>query len=106
VRTRATDGRRIGRMVAAILGATLALWLLRGDADAQPRGPIFTASVVVKHQETYDSNGIQFFEIRNAQGSALVSIDGGLELAKTLRGLDGRKVRLVIESAELERLER
>lgn len=105
MRTRATDGISIGRIIAAIIGATFALWLLQGDTGAQQR-ELFNAVMHVKHQETYDTRGVQFFEIRGAQGAALVSVDGKLELAKALRGVAGRKVRVVIEGVGLERVER
>lgn len=110
MRTRLHDGRSRGRLLAAfgwlVLLLSLAIFGECSRARASQREPIFIQTVIIKHQETHDTRGIQFFEIRNAQGSALVSVDGSLELAKALRGLDGRKVRLVIEGAELERIVR
>jgi hypothetical protein len=99
MRTRATDGRlRIGRMVAAIAGAALALWLLRGETA----GAEFLASCVVDHHSTYDTRGVQFFELRcgQANGAFAVSVDKDLPIAQWLAKQDKARVSLALGGKE------
>lgn len=98
------------RTVAIALGTLIGIYSEQCGRDNHPEargtGPVFSQIVTVNHQENWDAQGLEFFEIRNTQGAALVTVSGGLELARVLRSVDGQKVRLVIETPELERIER
>jgi hypothetical protein len=60
----------------------------------------------VRHQQTYDTKGIQFFAIVTPDGEALLSVDGDLPLAKWLLEHADQKIRITIEDAELQKVER
>jgi hypothetical protein len=106
----------IGRMVSAIIGATLALWLLSGDHSPEgmqlpvPEGAfgrnsempavvgmtgdaVFT--VTVKAMDTFDFNGTEFYQLFFGNGTfVVISTDKDLPLAAALRTRNGQKVSL------------
>jgi hypothetical protein len=85
-------------MIAAILGAAIALWLLQGDTG----GTEFIASCTVDHHDTYDTRGTQFFELRcgNTNGAFALSIDKDVPLAKWLATHDKARVSLALGSGQ------
>src|SRR3990167_5469993 len=90
-RSTSTDVRW-ARVVAAILGGLLALWLLRGDTDAADE-VLLTGKV---HQErSYDFDGIEFFTI----GRITLNADHDLPIAARLRAHEGERVTLTLKGA-------
>lgn len=90
---------RIWRMLAAILGASAALYCARGDTT----GAEFIASCVIDHHEsTWDSKGTQFFELRcgNEQGAFSVAIDRDLPLSKYLAAHHKQRVSVSLGSSQ------
>lgn len=80
---------RWGRVLAAVLGGLLALWLLRGDTGAADE-VIVTGKV---HQErSYDVRGIEFFAI----GPVTLNADHDLPIAAWLRAHEGERVAITL----------
>jgi hypothetical protein len=87
------------RILAAVLGGTLALWAAQGDTD----GAEFIASCVIDHHEsTWDSRGTQFFELRcgGEQGAFTVAIDRDLPLSKYLATHHKARVSVALGSSQ------
>ena len=85
-------------MIAAVLGACLALWLLRGDTGAAEH----VASCIVDHHDTWDAKEIQFFQINcgQANGAFTVSVDKDLPLARWLAQRHRQRVSLALGGRE------
>ena len=97
--------QRLARMAAAVLGASLALWLLSGDRDpAASDGLLLTCTV--DHHDTFDMRGTQFFGLACPHGSATLSIDNGLELARWLRAHDKQRITVDLAPRVPQKLER
>ena len=100
MRTRATDGPRVGRIIAAVLGGLLALWLLSGDRD--PSAAEFVVSCVVDHHDTWDSKGVQFLELRcgNEHGALTVSVDKDLPITHWLVAHNKQRISVALGAKE------
>ena len=86
-------------LLAFIAGYLVAL-------DAQEEAERFSTLARVRHQETYDTKGIQFFAIVTPEGEGLLSVDGDLQIAQWLLSQKNQKIRLTLERAELKQVER
>ena len=86
------------RILAAVLGATLALWLLRGDTS----GAEFVVSCVVDHHDTWDSKGVQFLELRcgNEHGALTVSVDKDLPITHWLVAHNKQRISVALGAKE------
>lgn len=94
---------RWARMLAAVLGGLLALWLLRGSTDA---GQGFEAIVRVQQHHTWDARGLLFVELRFPDGGAVtISGDTDVPVMRWLTAREGR-VMLAMKPYELEKLSR
>jgi hypothetical protein len=69
------------RVIAAIAGASLALWLLRGDATPEARATDITVTITRFHVE----GGVEFYRINDGSGDAILSVDADLPIAEWLR---------------------
>lgn len=96
---------RLARMAAAILGASLALWLLSGD-QTPDASEALSLSCRLTYHDTYDTTGTQFFELRCPDQVAVLSIAGSAPLAWWLRQQDGKTVTLDLAPRDLRKLER
>jgi hypothetical protein len=56
----------------------------------------------INYQETYDSQGIQFFELRKGAEAPLLSVQGSSELAAFLRRHDGKRITVTFSAVSLE----
>jgi hypothetical protein len=88
-----------------LIGINLAECGRDNDPEAQEL-EAYSVVVRVRHQQTYDTKGIQFFALVTPTGEALLSVDGDHDLSKELLRLTDKKVRLTVEDAELQRVER
>jgi hypothetical protein len=101
------------RVIRALL-IVLALWaighatrvVLFGANAISVGTDAFRVVAKVQHQQTYDTKGIQFFAIVTPDGEALLSVDGDLPLAKWLLEHTDQKIRITVESADLQTVER
>ena len=57
----------------------------------------------IKYQETYDSQNIQFFELRKGAEAPLISVQGDSEIAQYLRKHDGKRITVTFAVVNLER---
>lgn len=57
----------------------------------------FSVVVTVDHHATYDSRGIQFFELKTQTGSVAISADADAAFAKVLTASAGKRVRVTVE---------
>lgn len=91
-------------MLAAILGATLALWLLQGDTKGSDA---FVANATVTVHDTYDLKDLAFVELRFPDGTA-VTVSGSqvVPVMRYLLNQDTQKVTLEIGPRTVRRLER
>lgn len=96
--------KRLLRAIAAILGATLALWLLRGDVDGSDA---FVANATVTVHDTHDFRDLAFVELRFPDGTA-VTVSGSriVPVMRYLTTQDRAKVTLEMSPRTLQRLER
>lgn len=90
-------------MIAAVLGASIALWYLRGDTSASDA---LTLSCTVSQHDTFDYHGTQFFALTCADGSAVLSVDGDLPLAQWLRSHQKERMAIDWTPRTVQRLER
>ncbi len=91
---------RVMRMAAAVIGASLALWLLGGDRDPDASTE-FTVSVRITAHDTYDIRGIRFFELRSSDGVGFViNADGDTPIARWLLEHRNERVSLTIQPAQ------
>jgi hypothetical protein len=65
--------------------------------DAYAQNDQHVQSVTVKYQETYDTNGIQFYELRKGAEAILLSAPEQSELAKFLARHNGSRLILSLE---------
>jgi hypothetical protein len=101
---------------------TLAIWVfLSALAKTQPAegmwgrgeigivgmtGDVPTFTLTVKQHHTYDPKGIQFYELRFQDGSAVtISGDADVPFVQALQRAQGKQ-RLTLEAFGLERIER
>lgn len=82
------------------------LWFGVMSGKLHAEDPRIDLVVKVRHQQTYDSHGIQFFTLVTPDGEALLSVDGDLPLAHGLHQFVNKRVRLTMEDAEPKRLDR
>jgi hypothetical protein len=54
----------------------------------------------VTHEHTFDFRGVQFFQLRSANGSATISVDGDVTLAETLKAADGAEITVSIRRTQ------
>lgn len=88
-------------MLAAILGASLALWWLRGDTS----GAEFIASATVIEEDTPPTGDIRCYEIRFQDGTAITVM--GSSAVPIIRFLkQSKRITVEARSRELERIER
>lgn len=104
MRTRHHDGRYIGPrfwlvLSAVALGVYLALAAVQGSTA-------LALSCVLAHHDTYDTKGTQFFELRCGTQVAVLSIDGGADLARWLRQHDTQRLLIDLTPRTPQRLER
>lgn len=57
----------------------------------------------VHHQNTYDSQNIQFFELRKGAEAPLISLQGNSELARFLRRQDGKRIAVTFSVVDLNK---
>ena len=66
----------------------------------------FTAVARVTQQNTVDFSGIEFFELRFPGEAILVSADADTAFAKALRAHIGGRMRVTLDSADLQEITR
>lgn len=98
------SAQAFGLGVLFLVLALLWVGVLSGRLHAQD--PRIDMVVKLRHQQTYDTKGIQFFTFVTPDGEALLSVDGDLPLAAGLHQFVNKRVRLIVEDAEPQRLER
>lgn len=84
-------------LAVAFCWALMATALLAGDT--------FTAIATLEHQDSYDFNGVQFYELHMKGGNVTIAADADTELSRYLRTA-GPKVRLTLETHALETMTR
>jgi hypothetical protein len=93
--------------IARALLIVLALWAIGHATRVVLFGSDSYGTLAkLQHQQTYDTHGIQFFAIVTPDGEALLSVDGDLPLSQWLLEHADQKIRLTVESAELQKVER
>ena len=86
---------RVLRMAAAIIGASMALWLLSGDRDPSAATLDFAGVYTLEHAAALDRGDIAFFGLRSTDGGlTLISADKDLALTQWLLDHEGTKVRV------------
>jgi hypothetical protein len=81
-------------IIAAVLGAWLALWLLGGDRDPEAQTPpvtSITVTITQYHGRDMES-GIDFYRLSTNSETAILSVSHNLSLAKYMREHLGRQV--------------
>jgi hypothetical protein len=118
VRTRYADGRVIGPgfwlwLSAIAIGVFLACWSVQGQpAEGMwgrgeigivgMTGDVPTFTLTVKQHDTYDPKGIQFYELRFQDGSAVtISGDADVPFVQALQRAQGKQ-RLTLEAWTLQ----
>lgn len=115
--------RFIWRAIPAIIGALLALWLLRGDTEAMPNpegsmgrteemprivgmsGEEFISGIVSKEEESVSFQDVKVFEIRFTDGTAVTVM--GSSSVPVIQYLGRyRTMALELRPRELQRIER
>lgn len=115
-------GLRIHRLWLLVMALLLPLLIgppthaqpLESSLGTYPLPPIvgmsgedpFSVVVTVDHHTTYDSRGIQFFELKTATGSVVVSADADTAFAKALTANAGKKVRVTVEPYVVQEIKR
>jgi hypothetical protein len=83
---------------ALLVTGVLIVWFaLSLTAQAQASEHFFQ----LKREESVSFSSVQFYHLISPSGIAVLSVDGDVPLAQTLRGLEGQRVKLTLENATL-----
>lgn len=95
---------KVGRMIAAVLGATIALWLLQGDTDASDA---VTFAAIPHIEDSYSFAGLQTVEIRFTDGTAVTVMGSSVvPFMQALTRMDQARIDMELRPRVLERVER
>jgi hypothetical protein len=71
------------------------------EGSTQPQSQISEHFFQLKREESVSFSSVQFYHLISPSGIAVLSVDGDVPLAQTLRGLEGQRVKLTLENATL-----
>jgi hypothetical protein len=94
------------RTIAVALGVLIGIYAAECGRDNMHAQDTYSVVARIRHQDTYDTQGIQFFAIVMPDGEALLSVDGDLELAKQVLTRKDARVRITVEPFVVQELVR